>query len=103
MRDLAARALLQLSRACAVLVLLAMLAPLVYAVWMSFAPGELLELPTREWSLRWYREFLDSPRWALSLRTTGEVSLLSVAMSVVAGLGLAVAVTRFRFRGERVL
>jgi putative spermidine/putrescine transport system permease protein len=103
MRDLAGRVLILLSRACAVFVLLAMLAPFVYAVWMSFAPGELLELPTREWSLRWYREFLDSPRWTRALRTTGEVALLSVAMSVVAGLGLAVAVTRFRFRAERVL
>jgi putative spermidine/putrescine transport system permease protein len=103
MRDFASRALLQFSRACAVLVLLAMLAPFVYAVWMSFAPGEVLELPTRDWSLRWYREFLDSSKWTRALRTTGEVALLSVAASVVAGLGLAVAVTRFHFRGERIL
>jgi ABC-type spermidine/putrescine transport system permease subunit II len=103
MRDFAGRVLVQSSRACAVLVLLAMLAPFAYAVWMSFAPGELLELPTREWSLRWYREFLNSPRWTRALATTGEVALLSVAMSVVAGLGLAVAATRFHFRGERLL
>ena len=103
MRDLASRWLLRIGRVLAVLVLLAMLAPFAYAVWMSFAPGELLEPPAGEWSLRWYREFLRSARWTAALRTTGEVALLSVAGSLLGGLGLAVAVTRFRFRGRRVL
>jgi putative spermidine/putrescine transport system permease protein len=103
MGDLASRWLLRLGRALAVLVLLAMLAPFAYAVWMSFAPGEVLEPPTGEWSLRWYREFLRSARWTRALQTSGEVAALSVAGSLAGGLGLAVAVTRFHFRGRRVL
>ncbi len=103
MRDLAGRFFLRLGQAVAVLVLLAMLAPFAYAVWMSFAPGEVLEPPTGEWSLRWYREFFDSSQWTRALRTTCEVALLSVAGSLVGGLGLAVAVTRFHFRGARLL
>jgi ABC-type spermidine/putrescine transport system permease subunit II len=103
MIDRAARGLVVVGRALAVLVLLAILAPFGYAVWMSFAPGEVLEPPAGAWSLRWYREFLDSPKWTRALRTTGEVAVLSVAGSLVGGLGLAVAVTRFHFRGRRVL
>lgn len=91
------------ARFLAALVLLAMLLPFLYAVWISFAPGELLDPPTGEWSLRWYREFVGSPRWARALWATGEVALLSVAVSLAGGLGLAVAVTRFHFRGARVL
>ena len=51
MRDLAARGFLLLGRALAVFVLLAMLMPFTYAVWMSFhdfffaAPGAIVERP----------------------------------------------------------
>jgi putative spermidine/putrescine transport system permease protein len=85
------------------LVLLAMLAPFGYAVWMSFAPGELLEPPTGEWSLRWYSAFLGSAKWTRALATTGVVALLSGILSLIGGLGLAVAVTRYRFRGRRLI
>jgi ABC-type spermidine/putrescine transport system permease subunit II len=103
MRDTAFRWLLRAGRVFAALVLVAMLAPFAYAVWMSFAPGEVLDPPTGEWSLRWYREFLGSAKWTRALETTGEVALLSVAGSLAGGSGLAVAVTRFHFRGRRVL
>jgi putative spermidine/putrescine transport system permease protein len=102
-REAAFRWFLRAGRVFAALVLMAMLAPFAVAVWMSFAPGELLEAPTAEWSLRWYREFLFSPKWTQALAATGVVSLLSVAGSLVGGLGLAVAVARYHFRGRRVL
>ncbi len=83
--------------------LLALAAPFVCAVWMSFAPGELLEPPTEEWSIRWYREFFGSAKWTRALQTSAEVAVISVAGSLVGGLGLAVAVTRFHFRGRDLL
>ena len=55
-------------RLSAGLFLVAISAPFTYVVWLSFAPGTLLDPPTGEWSVRWYREFLTSPRW-----TTGTV------------------------------
>ena len=95
--------MIRLARLFAVALLLTMLSPFVYAVWVSFAPGELLAPPTGEWSLRWYREFFDRPKWAAALGTSARVAGLSVAMALVGGLGVAVAVTRFHFRGKRVL
>jgi ABC-type spermidine/putrescine transport system permease subunit II len=89
-------------RVLAGLALLAMLAPFLYAAWMSFAPGELLEPPRDHWSLRWYREFLGSPKWTSALAATGVVALLSGVGSLVGGLGLALAVTRYHFRGRQV-
>ena len=85
------------------LVLLAMVAPFGYAVWLSFAPGELLEPPMGEWSLRWYREFLSSAKWSQALATTGVVALQSVALALVGGMGLAISMTRYRFRGRRLI
>jgi ABC-type spermidine/putrescine transport system permease subunit II len=85
------------------MVLLIMLAPFACVLWMSFAPGELLEPPRRQLSLRWYREFLGSPKWINALAATGFVALLSVMGSLAGGLGLALAVTRYHFRGRRLL
>jgi len=102
-RDSAFRWSVRGGRVLAALALVAMLTPFAYAAWMSFAPGEVLDPPRGAWSLRWYRAFLDSPKWTRALETTGAVALLSVAGSLAGGLGLAVAVTRFHFRGRRVL
>ncbi|MDB5312730.1 MAG: sugB [Gemmataceae bacterium] len=103
MSDHVSRWLLRGGQILAVLLLLAMLAPFGYAVWMSFAPGELLEPPTGHWSLRWYREVLGSARWTTALRTTAQVAGMSVIGSVAGGLGVALAVTRYRFRGRPAL
>jgi ABC-type spermidine/putrescine transport system permease subunit II len=63
--------------------------PLVHAVWLSFAPGELLETPTTEWSLRWYRSFFGSARWVGGLANSGWVATLSAVFAAVLGTGLA--------------
>jgi putative spermidine/putrescine transport system permease protein len=91
------------TRAIGVFALLVLLAPFLCAVWMSFAPGEVLEPPTDEWSLRWYREFFRTTKWTRAMTTSAEVAAISVAGSLIGGLGLAVAVTRFHFRGRKLL
>jgi putative spermidine/putrescine transport system permease protein len=95
--------LARLRHAAALLLLAGMLAPLVYAAWISFSPGEFLQPPTGAWSLRWYRLFLRSPQWTDSLWNSLEVAALAVAVALGAGTGLALAVTRYHFRGRRLL
>lgn len=79
-------------------VLLALLWPLAYAVWLSFTPGELLEPPAHlgDWSLRWYREFWGRPQWTAGLWTSLEVATLAALGALAGGVGLAVALTRYR-------
>lgn len=103
MKEFASRWAQRLGRLLAVVLLAAMFAPFAYAIWMSFAPGELLELPIDRWSVRWYRAFFDSPKWTTALRTTAQVAALSVAGSLVGGLGVALAVTRYRFYARTAL
>jgi ABC-type spermidine/putrescine transport system permease subunit II len=86
-------------RAVGCLLLAVLLWPLAHAAWVSFAPGELLQPPTGRWSLRWYRLFFTTPRWTQALANSLEVAALSVALSLVAGSGLALAVVRRRLRG----
>jgi ABC-type spermidine/putrescine transport system permease subunit II len=77
--------------------------PLAYTVWISFTPSELLEPPRGELSLRWYRGFLGSPQWTAGLWNSLVVATLAAAGSLAGGAGLAVAVTRYHFRGRRLL
>jgi putative spermidine/putrescine transport system permease protein len=83
--------------------LLALLWPLGYAAWVSFTPGELLTPPRDDWSLRWYALFFDSPQWTRGLWNSLQIAGLSVAGSLLGGVGLAMAVTRYHFRGRRLL
>jgi ABC-type spermidine/putrescine transport system permease subunit II len=103
MDDAGVPRILRFWRVLAAFVLLVMLAPFGYAVWMSFAPGELLEPPLRRWSLRWYGEFLGSAKWIRALATTGIVAVVSAALALVGGLSLAVAMTRYHFRGRDLI
>jgi putative spermidine/putrescine transport system permease protein len=83
--------------------LLVLLWPLGYATWVSFAPGEMLEPPIGDWSLRWYRAFFASPQWTRGLVNSGIVAGQTVLGSLLGGTGVAVAVTRGRFRGAGLL
>jgi ABC-type spermidine/putrescine transport system permease subunit II len=85
------------------ILILALLWPLVYVFWMSFTPGEVLIPPTGEWSLRWYRFFWENPQWTDGLWHSLQVAGLTVVGSLLAGGGVALAVTRYNFRGKRLL
>lgn len=85
------------------LALSALVAPLVYACWLSFAPDEFLTPPIGEWSLRWYGEFFRSPRWMAALKESLLVGVLAVVCSLGTGLPLAYALARLHFRGASVL
>jgi putative spermidine/putrescine transport system permease protein len=91
-----------LARATAAALLALILAPLVYAVLISYSPGELLEPPTGAWSLRWYRQFFENPQWTAALRNSIEIAVLAAVGALAAGTAAALAVTRYQFRGREV-
>lgn len=81
----------------------ALLWPILYALWISFAPKELLVPPTSEWSLRWYRTFFSQPQWIDGLWHSLIVAAMAVGLSIACGTSVAVAVARYRFRGRQWL
>ena len=86
-----------------IVVLLILLWPLGYAGWISFTPAEMLEPPTDQWSLRWYRLFFTSPQWLQGMANSVVVAVLTVIGSIGCGTGVALAVTRWHFRGAQLL
>lgn len=65
--------------------------PLVQATWLSFTPGELLEPPVGQWSLRWYRQFWESPQWVAALGNSLVIGVMATGIAVVAGVSAAQA------------
>jgi ABC-type spermidine/putrescine transport system permease subunit II len=90
-------------RTAGTLTLLVLLAPLLAALGMAFAPGTLLELPREGWSLRWFRLVLTDPRWLGSIANSMIVALVASLLATVSGTLLAYSVTRLEFPGRRVL
>lgn len=79
-----------------------LLVPLALAFLVSFYPGRSIGLPTFSTGVtgRWYVEFFNDERWLAGLRNSLYVGLLSTTIALVCGLTLALAVTRYRLRGD---
>ncbi len=79
------------------------LAPLLYAVWLSFSPDSFLTPPERDWSVRWYKAFATDSRWSMALSRSLLVGLACAALALFAGAMLAYTMERYRFRGKGTL
>jgi putative spermidine/putrescine transport system permease protein len=80
----------------------ALLAPLLFAAWVSFSPDSFLTPPAGAWSLHWYAAFAADRRWTAAL-VRSVVGAGAAGVAVAAGTPLAYAVARHRFRGRGVL
>ncbi|OFW76947.1 MAG: hypothetical protein A2Z48_02890 [Actinobacteria bacterium RBG_19FT_COMBO_70_19] len=77
--------------------------PLLVLAAFSMHDSDLLALPWKGFSVRWYHEMLHAPALLRSLRISVVVALLSATIAVSLGGALAIAVSRFRFPGRGVL
>ncbi|SFO38037.1 Binding-protein-dependent transport system inner membrane component [Roseovarius lutimaris] len=73
----------------AALVVFYFMAPIVVTALVSFTPGNILEIPTDEFSLRWYVAFFESDKWVSALWNSIYVGSFTVILSV--GVGLTAA------------
>ena len=75
------------------LVFIFLMAPILAIMPLSFNSGSYLTYPLPGLSLRWYDEFIHSPRWMNSLKNSMIIgvssSALSVTLGTLAALGLA--------------
>ena len=75
--------------------MLFLVAPTVIVIPMSFSESQYLEFPPRDWSLRWYRHYLESPEWVqatwTSLKAGFFTMLVATLMGTMAAYGLFVS------------
>ena len=69
--------------------------PTLIVIPMSFSESQYLEFPPKEWSLRWYNEYWETPRWINATITSLKVAfftmLLATPFGTMAAYGLYVS------------
>jgi putative spermidine/putrescine transport system permease protein len=80
------------------LLVLVGLVPLLHTIWVSFSPDSFLTPPTRAWSLKWYRSFLQEPRWTIAFARSFVVAILSASVAVVVALCALIGMSHLRPR-----
>lgn len=85
------------------LFVLFMTAPLLVVIWVSFTPMGYLQVPTTEWSLRWYIEILRSGEFIESFWLSLFLAAASASLALAVGLPAALAIARYSFTGRGFL
>jgi len=87
-----------LLRIYATLVLLFLLAPLIVVLPLSFSAGEMMSLPVRDLSWRWYQAFFLDSHWQAASRNSLLVGLATMVLATSLGTLAAIGI---RFGGRR--
>ena len=72
--------------------------PTLIVIPMSFSESQYLEFPPQNWSLRWYHEYIETPRWVNATITSFKVAFLTMLVAtplgIMAAYGLYVSGSR---------
>jgi spermidine/putrescine transport system permease protein len=77
--------------------------PIAMLVIFSFNDGATLTFPLQGFTLMWYAEMLNSAQLLESVRNSLTLAIVSSLLATLLGTMIAVAVTRFQFRGKQAL
>lgn len=80
-----------------------LLLPVVFITLLSFGSSRWLIFPPPGWTLKWYADLLDDPRWLQSAWLSLQLGLCVMTASVVLGGAAAVTLVRGHFPGKRLL
>ena len=69
----------------AILILIFLVAPSFIVVPMSFSGSQYLEFPPRDWSLRWYENYVSSAVWMDATWTSVKVAVLTIFVATPIG------------------
>ena len=75
-------------------ILLAMIAPIVVVILLSFSSASYLTFPPPAFSLRWYHAYLGSRDWRSATQISIEVAAATVILATTLGTAAALGLTR---------
>jgi putative spermidine/putrescine transport system permease protein len=87
----------------AAFVLAFLVLPTIIVIPMSFSASQYLEFPPREWSLRWYLNYLNSPAWTQATVTSLKAGFLTTLVATPLGTLAAYGFFTARLRGARLV
>lgn len=77
--------------------------PVLFIVLLSFGSSQWMVFPPPGWTLRWYQQLFDDPRWLDAAFTSLELGLMVTALAVTLGFLASYALVRGRFVGRGAL
>jgi putative spermidine/putrescine transport system permease protein len=86
-----------------VLTCMFILLPILVTFPASFGDAEIITAIPDRLSLRWYRNFFDTPELVASVSLSFRLAATSAVISLLIGLAAALALTRYRFPGRDVV
>ncbi|MFS2033055.1 ABC transporter permease [Polaromonas sp. CT11-55] len=92
-----------LVRAACVAILIFLLTPILVVVPLSFSDSSFLAYPIPGWSLKWYRNLMDSPEWARAAKNSFIVAPAATLIATTLGTMAAVGLSRTHFRFKSLL
>ncbi len=92
-----------LLRAACVATLAFLLAPVLVMVPLSFSDSSFLTYPIPGWSLKWYRNLLESPEWVRAAKNSFIVAPAATVIATALGTLAAVGLSRTNFRFKSLL
>lgn len=85
-------------KACVVLGVIFIICPLPIVIISSFTDASLVYFPPKGFSLKWYVGLLEKTEYLRSFLVSLRLAFGAVAIALITGTMVAVALTRFRFR-----
>jgi ABC-type spermidine/putrescine transport system permease subunit II len=79
------------------------LIPIIVTLIMSFNDANMIRFPISTWSLKWYRDFLESPQFTGALINSLIVAIGTTVISTTAGVLAAWAFERYPFPSKNAL
>ncbi len=86
-----------------ILVLMFLVLPILAVIPLSFSSGSFLSYPLPGIGLRWYRAFLESDFWLMSLYNSALIGVAATVGATVLGTIAAIGLWRGRFPGKSLV
>ncbi|WP_047154005.1 ABC transporter permease [Aneurinibacillus tyrosinisolvens] len=83
-------------------ILVALIAPILVIIPLSFTSVSFFRFPPPGFSLQWYSSFSENQEWVDGLFRSVYVAVLTAITSTILGTMAATAVTRLNFRGKKL-
>jgi len=87
----------------ALFICLFLLLPIIFIAALSFGSSQWLIFPPPGWTLRWYEELFNDPRWLASAFTSLKIAVIVTVLSVSIGFFAALGLNRGHFKGREAL
>ncbi|MET3288757.1 UNVERIFIED_CONTAM: putative spermidine/putrescine transport system permease protein [Brevibacillus sp. OAP136] len=89
-------------RAAVACIVLALIAPILVIIPLSFTSVSYFQFPPPGFSFKWYQSIMENPSWVDGMVNSLTIGALTAILSTLLGTMAAIAVSRLQFPGKKL-